>query len=143
MYDKAIHINGLSRGNISPLPLGNTHSPKILVYGLKIMLSYQKQPSKALSVAALRQVIVRALEKGWVRETPHSEHERAYRNISDEDVMHGLERSDWVIDAPPDYDGKHKSWEYLIKTCDLEGVELHLKLTASSTDGTVRVITKY
>jgi hypothetical protein len=106
------------------------------------MLTYLKQ-QKALSVAALRHVIVKALEKGWVREAFHSEHERAHRNISDEDVMYGLEHSGWVFASPPDYDSKHESWEYLIKTCDLEGDELHLKLVPHATDGTIKIITKY
>jgi hypothetical protein len=39
-----------------------------------------------------------------------------------------LERTDWVIVSPPDYDQEHNSWEYLIRTCDLDGVELHLKI---------------
>jgi hypothetical protein len=105
------------------------------------MLSYI-QP-KPLSGAALRQLIAKAVEKGWVRETFHSEHERAHRNISDEDILYGLERADWIIVSPPDYDKEHNSWEYLIKTCDLDGVELHLKVVPGPADGTVKVITKF
>ena len=57
--------------------------------------------------------------------------------------MYGLERPDWCFDAPPDYDSKHRNWEYLIKTCDLEGVELHLKVAPNVVDGTIKVITKF
>jgi hypothetical protein len=105
------------------------------------MLS-SSQP-KQLSESALRQIIKRAVEKEWLREAFHSEHERAFRNVSDEDVMYGLERTDWVLAASPDYDQNHKSWEYLIRTCDLDGIELHLKVVPNPDDGTVKVITKY
>jgi hypothetical protein len=105
------------------------------------MLSYQ-QP-KQLSEGALRQLISKAVDKGWVREAFHSEHERAHRNISDEDVLYGLECSDWTLSAPPDYDAGHKNWEYLVKTRDVDGAELHLKIAPNPSDGTVQVITKY
>ena len=106
------------------------------------MLSYPKQP-KPLSEAALRQLVSKALEKGWVREAFHSEHERAYRNISGEDVLYGLERPDWTIVGFPDYDKNHHNWEYLIKTCDLEGDELQLKIVPNVADGTVKIVTKF
>lgn len=105
------------------------------------MLSYQ-QP-KPLSLSTLRQLVAKAVEKEWVREAFHSEHERAHRNISNEDVLHGLGRSDWSLAAPPDYDEDHKNWEYKIRTVDIEGVELHLKIAPNPADGTVRVITKF
>jgi hypothetical protein len=96
-----------------------------------------------LNLNALRQLITKAVEKGWVREVFHAEHERAYRNISMEDVLYGLERSDWTLAAPPNYDAEHRNWEYQIKTVDIEGVELGLKIAPNPTDGTVIVITKF
>ena len=106
------------------------------------MLSYQRN-AKPLSEGALRQLIARAVQKEWIREAFHSEHERAYRNVSLEDVLYGLERSDWCLAAPPNFDTDHKNWEYEIKTVDLEGVELHLKIASGPVDGTVIVITKF
>jgi hypothetical protein len=94
-------------------------------------------------VNALRQVIAKAVEKGWVREMFHAEHDRAYRNISMEDVLYGLERPDWTLAAPPDYDEHHRNWEYKIKTIDVEGDELGLKIAPNPADGTVVVITKF
>jgi hypothetical protein len=105
------------------------------------MLSYQ-QP-KQLSLSALRQFVSKAIEKGWVRETFHAEHDRAYRNISNEDVLHGLERPDWSLAAPPNYSADHNNWQYKIKTLDVEGEELHLIVSPRSSDGTLRIITKY
>lgn len=106
------------------------------------MLSYPQRP-KPLSEAALRSFITKALEKGWIRESWHSEVERSYRNISYEDVLYGLEFSDWVFAAPPNYDEKHKNWEYLIKTQDLEGEELQLKVAAKIDDKTLIIISKF
>jgi hypothetical protein len=95
------------------------------------MLSYQRN-RKPLSESALRQLVTSAVEKEWVREAFHSEHERSHRNISYEDILYGLERSDWSLAAPPDFE-----------TVDIEGVELHLKIAPRVDDGTVLVITKY
>lgn len=107
------------------------------------MLSYERPRPKKLTVNALRQFIGKAIDKGWVREKWHSEHDRAYRNISNEDVLYGLERSDWTLAATPDYDEDHGSWEYEIKTVDIEGEELHLKVAPIPSDGVVWVITKF
>ena len=60
-----------------------------------------------------------------------------------EDVLYGLERSDWVLAALPNYDDEHKNWEYKIKTVDIEGVELGLKIAPDLATGTVIVITKF
>ena len=103
----------------------------------------QPPAPRPLTENALRQLIAKAVEKGWVREVFHAEHERAYRNISMEDVLYGLERSDWTLAAPPDYDSEHKNWEYKIRTVDIEGVELVLKIAPTLADGTVKVITKF
>ena len=59
--------------------------------------------------------------------------------------MFGLERSDWVLAKPPNYDPhpKHKTWEYLIRTRDIEGDELHLKIAVYPKEGRIKVITKF
>ena len=106
-------------------------------------MSTSGQQTKPLTAAGLRQFIARAVERNFVREAFHSECERASRNISDEDVLYGLERGDWVLAKSPDYDFRHKNWEYLIKTHDIEGDELHLKIAVFQSDGRLIVITKY
>ena len=60
-----------------------------------------------------------------------------------EDLLYGLERSGWTLAAPPDYDAEHKNWEYKIKTVDIEGDELCLKIAPNPSDGTVIVVTKF
>jgi hypothetical protein len=92
---------------------------------------------------ALRQHIRTALEKGYYRETPHAEKDHPERNLSVDDVIHGLERRDWTLERAPNYDDKHQGWEYLIKTVDLEGDEMHIKLCAYPTDKRIVIITRW
>ncbi len=106
---------------------------------LNIMLSSGRKP---LSAIALRQFVNKALDKGWWREDFHSEFDRAYRNISADDVEYGLERSSWILEKtePAKEEGLFK---YTIRTADIEGDELHLVLLPRTKTGTLRVITKY
>jgi hypothetical protein len=103
------------------------------------MLSPVRKP---WSETALRQFIARAIDKGWVREDPHSEFDRAYRNISADDIRFGLERSGWVLEKtePAREKGRFK---YTIRTTDIEGDELHLVLLPNNETATLAVITKY
>ena len=103
------------------------------------MLSSKRKP---LSPAALRQFLEKALDKGWVKERYHSDVDRAYRNISDDDVAHGLELSSWVIEKtePAREAGLFK---YTIRTADIEGDELRLVVLPLIATGRVEIITKY
>jgi hypothetical protein len=121
---------------ICALPYRNQDFSNIPLDRLKIMLS----STKPMSEAGLRQFIVRALDKGWVRETWHSEQDRAYRNISDEDIRYGLSRRDWVIES--NEKAEKVGFKYLIKTVDIEREELHL-LVQPTDEETLKIITKY
>jgi hypothetical protein len=81
-------------------------------------------------------------ERGYYRESFHSEYERAYRDISPDDIAHGIECRDWVLSKEPDYDSEHQSWEYLIRTVDIEGEELHLKIAVDMRCQRFEVISK-
>ena len=103
------------------------------------MLTSNKKP---LSAIGLRQFLKKALDKGWVRELHHSDVDRAYRNISDDDIQYGLELSTWVIEqtVPAREAGLFK---YTIRTADIEGDELHLVILPFTSTGTIEIITKY
>ena len=103
----------------------------------------EKRPTSPLTETALRHLIQTAIAKGYVRETPHAENFHPERNLSIDDVLHGLERKDWVLAKPPNYDEEHGSWEYLIKTVDVEGQELHIKLAAYPGDKRIEIITRW
>ncbi len=102
-------------------------------------------PSRArpLGEKALRAFIRRALERGYFRESFHAEHEHPERNISTDDVIYGVEREGWTLAEKPNYDAAHKSWEYLIKTEDLDGNELHIKIAVFPQEGRLEVITRW
>jgi hypothetical protein len=111
---------------------------------VNVTLSIDKRP-QPLSEQALRAAVKRATDKGFIREAFHSEVERADRNISDEDIRYGLERKDWTLAKKPDWDDcpKHKNWEYLIKTVDVDQEILHLKIAIYPAENRIKVITKY
>jgi len=98
---------------------------------------------RCLTEEQLRDFVRIAYERGYYRETFHSEHERAYRDISPDDIAYGLERSDWVLCKAPDYDKKFGSWEYLIRTVDIEDEELHLKIAIDLRYQRFEVISKW
>jgi len=104
--------------------------------------SQHTRPSP-LGEHALRQLICVAMEKGYFRERLHAENEHPERNISVDDVIHGLEREDWTLAKSPDYDDEHRSWEYLISTVDIEGDKLSIKIAAYPTEKRFEVITRW
>jgi hypothetical protein len=91
----------------------------------------------------LRDFIRFARKRGYYGETFHSEVERAHRNISPDDIAHGLDRDDWLLCREPNFDQEHNTWEYLIRTVDIEGDELHLKITVDEKSKRFEVITKW
>jgi hypothetical protein len=58
-------------------------------------------------------------------------------------VIHGLDHPDWILAQPPNYDEEHGNWEYLIKTVDIEGEELHIKIAAFPSAKRIEVITRW
>jgi hypothetical protein len=107
------------------------------------MSSQQEERPASLNPQQLREFVRRACDRGYYKEGFHSEYERAYRNISPDDIVYGLEREDWVLCETPNYDKEFKNWEYLIQTWDIEGEELHLKIAVDTEYQRVEVITKW
>lgn len=103
------------------------------------MLTFHNSPSDAW----LRQFIAKALDKNWIREGFHSEVDNAYRNISDEDLRYGLERSDWCVEGDPEPAEEKGRFKYIIRTVDIEGDELHIVVLPNTDTGTLKIITKY
>ena len=55
---------------------------------------------------------------------------------------YGLSLS-FTLAENPNWDADHKSWEYLIRTIDLDGSELRMKIAVDVEFGRIRVITKF
>ena len=91
---------------------------------------------------SLRLLVMRVVNGGGtVRETWHSKYDRAYRNITMHDIVCGL-RYSWVCTSQS-WDDEHCSWEYELKTVDVEGDDLTLRITANQELERVEIITKY
>jgi hypothetical protein len=96
-----------------------------------------------LSLEALRALVRSAVDKGYYRECFHAEHDHPERNISADDVLHGLDRDDWTLDRQPEWQEEYRNWKYLIKTVDIEGEELHILIAAMPDYCRFEVITRW
>jgi hypothetical protein len=105
-----------------------------------VTLEATEQP-KPLSEEGLLQFIAKALDKGWVRESFHSDVERATRNISHDDLLHGLE-APWLL-GEVRYSESHDNFTYAIKTVDIEGDELCIVVCPVQSNQTLKVVTKW
>ena|ERR1700756_1196593 len=107
------------------------------------MSSFGKAPRPAcMGDQQLREFVRAARKRGYYGETFHSEVERAYRNISPDDIAHGLDWPDWVLESS-EFNEEHEEWKYLIKTIDIEGEELHLLIAVDEKSKRFEVISKW
>jgi hypothetical protein len=104
---------------------------------------HRKQRAVPLTGNALRELIRAALEKGYYTESLHSANDHPERNISPDDIIHGLEQSNWELRRDPNWDDEHTSYEYLIRTVDIEGEELTIKLAIYPEEKRIKVITAW
>lgn len=100
--------------------------------------SQQERP-QALKEHALRQLILVAIEKGYYTEYLH----HPERNISVDDVIQGLERSDWTLAGHPEWDESFRRYKYQISTADIEGDELTIILAAYPHEKRIAIITAW
>lgn len=49
----------------------------------------------------------------------------------------------WILAEKPNWDPSHRNWEYLVRTKDIEGDELHIKIVVEPEFVRIRIITKY
>src|SRR5258708_1653353 len=98
--------------------------------------SRDKRPSP-LSENALRQFIRVAFEKGYYTESLH----HPERNISVDDVLHGVERSDWTIAGSPEWFESSRNYHYKILTVDIEGDELTIIIGAFPEEKRIEFVT--
>jgi hypothetical protein len=104
----------------------------------------EKAPRPACpSEQAIRECITYALEKGYYRESDHAIKDHPERNISIDDVIYGLERTDWTLDRPSEFDAERGEWKHYIKTVDIEGYELLIVLKIMPEYKRFEVITRW
>lgn len=98
---------------------------------------------KPFTVEELRAFVKEALSSGSYREIPHSRIDRAYRNITNDDILHGLERDDWQLAGDPTFDTKRNRWRYQISTRDVEGEPLKLIVSPRTELCRIDIISKW
>lgn len=81
--------------------------------------------------------------RGYYRESFHAENDHPERGLSTDDVVHGLECKDWTLAREPNYDEIHGNWEYLIRTVDIEGDDLHIKIAVVPETKRIEIITRW
>ena len=90
----------------------------------------------------LRAFLKEAIEDGDYTESFHSEHEHPERNISIDDLLHGLLQN-WEHFQKACYDDRRDEWKYYLKTRDIEGDVLHVVIAVSLRKRRFKVITKW
>lgn len=96
----------------------------------------------ALELDELRSKVQRIVNYGTIREAKHSAIDRAYRDVSQDDILKMLE-GEWVLSAKPDWDEPHRNWEYLVAGNDIEGDPLSLKVAVNEEMQRIDIITKF
>lgn len=78
----------------------------------------------SLPVAQLKELVNDALSpNGYFTESFHAARDHSERNVSVDDVIHGLKFDGWTLKSS-EFDDTHGRWKYKIKTEDVEGDEL-------------------
>jgi hypothetical protein len=132
----------------------NPKNPKVVEIG-KRKASHESRSASTIDVNAssgpgfpaldpdeLRSQVQRIVMYGAIRETMHSANDRAYRNVSQDDILAMLE-GNWVLRGAPDWDSGHRNWEYKIAGADIEGDPLVLKIAVNVEMQRIDIITKY
>lgn len=94
--------------------------------------------------AELQVAVARIVVHGTYAERKHSYQDRAYRNVSDDDIQSCLTGPYRLVsvDLGTDRRGR-KFWKYEIMGRDLEGEELSLVLNVSKELQKIAIVTKY
>ena len=129
------------RPNIVTFPESSVAKQSVRASSIDVSASSDSRLA-ALDEDRLREVLQRIVYYGEIKEAFHSAHERAYRNISQDDILAMLE-GPWTLAAKPDWDETHKNWKYKLAGHDLEGDELVLLISVNEELLRVTIITKF
>jgi hypothetical protein len=98
-----------------------------------------------LDARALRTLVSEALENGPESGTPETYHARfghLERNLSVDDVIHGLERS-WTFDRPPEFNQGMWQWKYRIATESIDGDKMVIVIAVDTVNRSFEVVTRW
>ena len=98
----------------------------------------------ALDESRLQAAVSRIItHSGTYGETRHSKSDRAFRNISDDDIFCCLGGKWSLVGEPVWRDTPHRNWNYKISGTDIDGEELVLVIAINAEKNRITIITKY
>jgi hypothetical protein len=97
-----------------------------------------------LSEESLRALVLDALENSpdSSNGTFHARFDHLERNLSQDDVIYGLERQ-WNFDRPPVFNDDEWQWKYYIATESIDGDDLLIIIAVDTLDHSFEVITRW
>ena len=105
----------------------------------KIDINASQGASNPLDADSLHIAVDRILHYGTYRESKHARNDRAYRNISDDDIVACLE-GPWVLVGQ---EFGTRDWKYQIRGRDIEGDELGLVIVVDTDRQLIEIVTKF
>lgn len=100
-----------------------------------------KRP-KPLEEKELRKLLSEAISSGGYVETIHARFDHVDRHIDLNDVLHGLQLSNWTLKAQK-FDEEFWSWEYEIETETVEGEQLTAIVAVDPRNRSFEVLTRW
>ena len=97
-----------------------------------------------LSEGELRSLVADALENGpdGSNDTFHARFDHLERNLSQDDVIYGLERP-WSFDRPPVFNEDEWQWKYYIATESIDGDDLLIIIAVDTSNRSFEVVTRW
>ena len=97
-----------------------------------------------LSEEDLRLLVLDALENGpeGSNDTFHARFGHLERNLSQDDVIYGLERL-WNFDKPPVFNKDEWQWKYCIATESIDGDPLVIIIAVDTSNRSFEVVTRW
>jgi hypothetical protein len=107
-------------------------------------MSIQGYIPPCLSEEELRSLVSNALENGpdGSDDTFHARFDHLERDLSQDDVIYGLERP-WNFDKPPVFNEDEWQWKYSIATESVDGDALVIIIAVDTSNRSFEVVTRW
>lgn len=110
-----------------------------------MMVAEQGTVPTPLSVAALRKLVLEAIDDAADTHNPETFHARfghLDRELQIDDIIHGLEQR-WSFDRPPAFNKSNWQWKYYIATENIDGEPILIVIAVDTLDRSFEVITRW
>lgn len=100
---------------------------------------------ECLSEAELKKLLLEALENvpDWSSpETFHALFDHLERELSSDDVIHGIE-SEWAFERPPRFDRDHWQWKYFLAAESVDGDPITIVVAVNTRDREFVIVTRW